>query len=470
VEVHLYKQRNSRYWWVRYTDNGQLIRKSTKCTRKAEAKLVAEQIRKKWLQRQGIGIEEKLTLKELIREVENDYKANEKKSLDRVRYSSKHLIRLLGEETSLEDINEGFISKYKLTRKDEGAANGTINRELALLRRGFNLLRFQKRIIKPPVIKFLKESTPRQGFIEPWEFQEILKHLPLYLKPLITFLYKTGWRKSEALNLTWDMVDLGRKCVMLPPELAKNEKPRLFPFDVDEELEELFARLWNERKAFRKENVPYVFLNKNRTDRIKDFRHAWQVACEKAGVGKKLIHDMRRSAVRNLVESGVSEKVAMELTGHLTRTVFENYHIVAIADLREAVKKVSSHTKKLREQGKPGQDRPEGLIPGVLFQIANEKFPFAVFTEHPPKILDDGRIDFFHDLEKAFKDLLRRSIEKGDIESVRLNIELYKDGTPEEKKYVQWASEVLAEYEVEQAEKDTKREDVREQERGVPQV
>jgi len=468
MEVHLYKQRNSKYWWVRYTDNGQLVRKSTKCTRKAEAKLVAEQIRKKWLQRQGIGIKEELTLKELIREVENDYKANDKKSLERVKYSSKHLIRLLGEETSLENINEDLISKYKLTRKDEGAANGTINRELALLRRAFNLLRFQKRIIKPPVIKLLKESTPRQGFIEPWEFREILKHLPLYLKPLITFLYKTGWRKSEALNLTWDMVDLGRKCVMLPPELAKNEKPRLFPFDLDEELEELFARLWNERKAFRKENVPYVFLNKNRTDRIRDFRHAWQVACEKAGVGKKLIHDMRRSAVRNLVESGVSEKVAMELTGHLTRTVFENYHIVAITDLREAVKKVSSHMKKLSEKGKPEQRQPEALVPGVLFEIPDEEFGKMIHYGHDELFGENG-IRIFRDQETKWKKFMRALIREGREEEVRQQAEAYLND-PSKKQYSQWAFEVLAEYEAEQAEKDTKREDVREQERGVAPV
>ena len=331
MEVHLYKQRNSRYWWVRYTDNGQLIRKSTKCTRKAEAKLVAEQIRKKWLQRQGIGIEEKLTLKELIREVENDYKANEKKSLDRVRYSSKHLIRLLGEETSLEDINEGLISKYKLTRKDEGAANGTINRELALLRRGFNLLRFQKRIIKPPVIKFLKESTPRQGFIEPWEFQEILKHLPLYLKPLITFLYKTGWRKSEALNLTWDMVDMEAGVIHLPR--TKSGRPLVVP--LSKTAKNILESLP------RHEESPYVFTKPDGSPMTYKILHDdFQKACKRAGINPPLrLHDLRHSWASWMVAAGVPTPLVQIMGGWSTLAMLSRYSHASPGALAEMASK-----------------------------------------------------------------------------------------------------------------------------------
>ena len=77
-------------------------------------------------------------------------------------------------------------------------------------------------------------------------------------------------------------------------------------------------------------------------ERIKDFRRPRQGACRRAKVGPMLRHDFRRTAVRNLVDSGVSERVAMEVTGHETRSVFDRYHIVSPADLQEAAQRLTA--------------------------------------------------------------------------------------------------------------------------------
>jgi integrase len=94
---------------------------------------------------------------------------------------------------------------------------------------------------------------------------------------------------------------------------------------------------------------------------IKNFRKAWDTACTTAGCPDRIPHDFRRIAVRNLVRAGVPEKIAMGITGHKTRSVFDRYDIVDEADLRSALGQLATSGKQSTGTEK-GQSTKSGRV------------------------------------------------------------------------------------------------------------
>src|SRR5215471_12334090 len=120
--------------------------------------------------------------------------------------------------------------------------------------------------------------------------------------------------------------------IRLPIELSKNKKGLTIP--LSGRLLVLVESAWNNRSIF----CPYLFHHKG--EPIGDFRKAFDAACAAAGLQGIVPHDLRRSAVRNFIRAGVKESVAMRLSGHRTRSVFDRYNIVSEDDLIDASTKL----------------------------------------------------------------------------------------------------------------------------------
>jgi integrase len=269
----------------------------------------------------------KTTIDDLEALVSDDYAENKRRSGRNVTHAFAQLRRHFGGDSLARNVTSSAVQKYKAARRAEGARNGTINRELAQLRRGMRLAVGLGRLAMLPSFSLLREDRPRVGFLEPDQFRAIVRQLAPDLQPLATFLYWTGWRKSEATTLQWRMVDI--KAGVIRIEESKNDEARTIPYSALPALREVIeVQRANTTTVERREGkvIPWVFHRGGRP--VLAFLTAWKGACKRAGVPGRLVHDMRRSAARNMTRAGIPQAVAMQIGGWKTASVFKRYAIV----------------------------------------------------------------------------------------------------------------------------------------------
>lgn len=260
--------------------------------------------------------------------------------------------------TAVGNVTTAQINEYIAKRKEAGKANGTINRELTLLRAMF---RFGTRVT-PPMVTVgpafptrLKEASPRQGFIGNSEYALLAANAKeLWLRALIACAYAFGFRKGELLNLHVRQVDLLDRWLTLEEGTTKNDQGR--KVRLTQETFELLKACARGKRA-----DDYVFTREDGSH-IVDPRKAWYALCVACGLGKLTpvkkgfqkysglnLHDFRRSAIRNMTRRGVNDVVAMKISGHKTASVFRRYNIVDERDLVRA--------SQLIEAADPAVDR-----------------------------------------------------------------------------------------------------------------
>lgn len=348
-------------WWIRYYRNGRRHEESSKSTKKGAADRLLK-IREGEIAK-GVPVSAKagqLRFDEAVDTVLEDYRINGKKSLPSVeRRYRLHLEPFFGGR-KLASLTTDDFRAYISKRQGAGAANATINRELAVVKRAYSLATKASKILHTPHIPSVDESdNVREGFFERDEFEAVRAELPRPLRGLVTFAYLTGWRvPSEIQTLKWAQVDRKEQVIRLAVGSTKNKEGRVLPYGMLPELVDVIEEQWAQRERLLADTgnlCPWVFHRKGKP--IKSFRKAWDAAFEASGVERKVPHDFRRTAARNLVRAGVPEKIAMGITGHKTRAVFDRYNIVSEGDLRDALGRLSDSTGT-----KKGQSAKSGRV------------------------------------------------------------------------------------------------------------
>jgi integrase len=329
-----------RIWYIQYYDHGRKISESSHLTDREQA----EGLLKQRLADIATGRDitpSKATISDLCGLVLADYRVRRRRDLKMVEWRYKaHIEPALG-GLQASRLTSSQIGSFVEQRRSAGASDPTINRELSIVRRAFTLaMREDPPLVRrAPYIPKLEEDNARQGFLEPEQYEKLLEELPAKLKALYVCGYHVGARKGELLKIQWLQVDFDARVIRLTAGQTKSKKPRSVPIYGDMER---WLRFQQEHCL---EGCPYVFFGARKRP-VSAHLFGWAEACQRAGLPGLLFHDLRRSAVRNMKRAGVQDKVAMEISGHRTRSVFDRYNIVDEGDIGNAADKMQHYFKE----------------------------------------------------------------------------------------------------------------------------
>lgn len=337
----VYQVKGSKIWRVGYPGpNGEYVRESSGEENKTRAK---DFLRKRMEAVSGgnfLGPQvEKITVDELYNGLLADYRTHGQFVLWPERCWNAHLKDYFG-GMKASRVGTAQIAGYVQRRQTEKAAPATINRELALLRRAFSLgfdSEPQKVARVPKFHRFIvsEQGNERRGFVEEPQYRKLVEHTKEpWLRTLLALAYTYGFRKAELLNMKCEQVDLLAGTVCLWAGETKNGEGRRV--SLTQECRLLVTEL---RRG--KQPEDYLLTRGNGAP-IRDLRGTWDVLTKAAGLPGLLLHDFRRSAVRNMIRRGVPQKTARTISGHKTDAVFSRYNIVSEADIQDAARKIET--------------------------------------------------------------------------------------------------------------------------------
>lgn len=318
-----YRRKDSRFYWISPWIDGRQVPQSSGTADYYEAWDKLRTLEGKIAE--GVPITAhtgRALVRDILRDLETDY-ANKglASAPDLQRRIKLHIGPALG-HLRVDQVKPSTLRDYIKLRKSEGATNAGINRELAALKRAFRL-GCPEKVAVVPKFEMLPEDNQRETYFTEAQFRATLAHANATLKGVLIVLYYTGWRVASVLALEWRHVDLRGGFLNLEAVRTKNRKMVRCPLNILPELKttlEDLRRLTDEVEKRRGMVIPYVFHRNG--ERVRSIRTAWELARKKAGVPGHVIHDFRRTAVRELNAGGADLQTIMDLCG------FKSYAMV----------------------------------------------------------------------------------------------------------------------------------------------
>jgi integrase len=335
--------RRGKVYWFNFVFKGRKIQCSAKVS---NAKLARDIERAYWnqLARGEVGLpdegEKKTppTIGELLDGLQKDF---ELRGLWNQRNQSNFRMAraAFSEKMKAETLTGQDVSTYIEKKLSKGRAPATVNRAMGLVAKAFKL-----GDVRGPKFRHLSEKgNERRGFFERAEFDAVYRHLPSEVADFSLFCFLSGWRKGEAASIEWS--DVEGNLIRLRSQHSKNGESRSVV--IAGELVALMERRREARLVGGTMLSRFVFHRAGAP--IQEFRKSWASACKKAGVNR-LFHDLRRSAVRNMIRSGVAQSIAMKISGHKTASMFRRYDISSEDDLRSAMQAVERYHEATQQK------------------------------------------------------------------------------------------------------------------------
>ncbi len=262
-------------WWIDFYDqNRRRIQESSHSSNKRDAESLLT-LRKAEVLRGVYKQPVKITLGEFGKRYMEHAKAN-KRSWLRDEQMLDHLKKFFGSERQLTEIAPADIEGYKLHRR-ASVSGSTVNRELALLKRMFNLaIAWDLFLDLNPVrkVKFFREFNTGVRVLSPEEEVRLFQNAAPFIQDLVRFALNTGLRIGEIFSLRWSEVDWEKN--VLNVFAPKTGKTRCVPMNA--ETLRVLQAWWLAKKN------DFVFYNPETGKPFVDLKAGFALACKKAGI------------------------------------------------------------------------------------------------------------------------------------------------------------------------------------------
>jgi len=256
----------------------------------------------------------------------------------------------------LSEISAEDIRRYISKRMQDGVSNGTINREIALIKHMLNTAVRLGYLEKNPIqnkIEMLPENKDKWTYLMPWEFEKLKENINERYRDLLEFLVYSGMRIGDVLRLTWQDINMEAGFIFVRGHKTKGGKAFGIPLNkkLREILERKFLRAMQTGQISKNERV---FVHGDGSS----FRKAFKEALKKAGLPENIrIHDLRHTYASWLAMSGVPLQQIQALLGHAHISTTLRYAHLNPATLLPASESVVSFAQKFQSRSR-NQDFP----------------------------------------------------------------------------------------------------------------